>query len=288
VLLRDLVQWQRDNQFPFAFFTEVSLDLAEDPELMELMVDANMVSVFIGIESPNEKALKETRKFQNVRPAGGTLVERVHRIQRAGLEVWCGMIVGFDNDDAGVFAAQARFLQDARISSAMIGMLAAIPKTPLHARLLREGRLDFADEPAHGTNIIPLQMTPAQLRDGYVRLMAEVYHPEAYFDRLDDLVFNARLELNRGVARHWRKRCWARLTWQVKNVLIATGLYFRLVRGIPETWLRKTYRRRVWRLLRERRDSGLLVFYLFKIALHYHQYTMARQMQSGKKLVNSF
>src|SRR5262249_12655672 len=143
-LLRELIAYQRANGYPFDFFTEASLDLAEDDELMRLMVDANIISVFVGIESPNEKSLKETKKLQNVRPAG-TLEQRVRRIQAAGLEVWCGMILGFDNDDPTIFDAQRQFLKDARIVTAMIGMLSAIPKTPLHARLAAEGRLDPCD-----------------------------------------------------------------------------------------------------------------------------------------------
>src|SRR5262249_19017914 len=137
VLLRDLIAYQKAEGYPFDFFTEASLDLAEDQELMELMVDANIGCVFIGIESPNEKSLKETKKFQNVRPAG-TILERIHRIQKAGMEVWSGMILGFDNDDTSIFDVQREFLKEARITTAMIGMLHAIPKTPPHARLQRE------------------------------------------------------------------------------------------------------------------------------------------------------
>src|SRR5947209_9175081 len=186
LLLHDLVDYQQANGYPFDFFTEASLDLAEDEELMQLMVQANIISVFVGIESPNEKSLRETKKFQNVRPAG-TLVERVHRIQEAGMEVWCGMILGFDNDDATIFDAQRQFLKEARIVNAMIGMLSAIPKTPLHARLAAEGRLDPADENEFGTNVIPAQLTREELRDGYVRVMHDLYEPEAYFERLEDL-----------------------------------------------------------------------------------------------------
>src|SRR5947208_4814030 len=164
---------------------------------MRLMGEAGIISVFIGIESPNEKSLQETRKFQNVRPAG-TLVERVHRVQRAGIEVWCGMILGFDNDDATIFEAQRQFLKDARISSAMIGMLSAIPKTPLHARLQREGRLDLSDEPEYGTNVIPLQLTREELRKGYLSVMRDLYEPAAYFDRLDALFIDEHLELSKG------------------------------------------------------------------------------------------
>src|SRR5262249_16347442 len=117
-LLSDLIAYQRAQGYPFDFFTEASLDLAEDEELLQLMVDANIISVFIGIESPNEKSLRETKKFQNVRPAG-TILDRVHRIQKAGIEVWCGMILGFDNDDRTIFEAQRRFIKDARIVSTM-------------------------------------------------------------------------------------------------------------------------------------------------------------------------
>src|SRR5207253_1045942 len=197
LLLHDLVAYQQANGYPFDFFTEASLDLAEDEELMQLIVQANIISVFVGIESPNEKSLRETRKFQNVRPAG-TLVERVHRIQEAGIEVWCGMILGFDNDDDSIFEAQRAFLKEARIPTAMIGMLSAIPKTPLHARLAGEGRLDAADEPEFGTNVIPLQMSREELRDGYVQVMRDLYEPDAYFERLEELYLKKRIRYNDG------------------------------------------------------------------------------------------
>ena len=141
-LLQDLAAWQRKNGYPLMFFTEASLDLAEDEQLMELMVEANFVSVFIGIESPNEASLRETKKFQNVRK-GGSMVDKVRTIQRAGLDVWCGMILGFDHDDASIFAAQKAFLDEARIVHAMIGMLYAVPKTPLYDRLAADESSGF-------------------------------------------------------------------------------------------------------------------------------------------------
>src|SRR5262245_48559327 len=190
-LLRDLGAWQRARGNPLVFFTEASLDLADAPELLRLMADAPIVSVFIGIESPNEESLRETKKFQNVR-AGGTIVEKVHRVQEAGLDVWCGMIVGFDHAGPSIFRAQREFIRQARIAHAMVGMLAAIPKTPLYARLAAEGRLDPDDEPAHGTNVVPLQMGREELREGYVRLLDEVYEPGAYFDRVEELWLRGR------------------------------------------------------------------------------------------------
>ena len=177
-ILRAIIAWQQENGYPLTFFTEASLDLAEDEELMRLMTEAGLVAVFIGIESPDEEALRETKKYQNVR---GSLVERVHRVQAHGLEVYAGMIVGFDSDDETVFDRQVEFLHQARIVGAMAGMLSAIPKTPLYDRLEAEGRLDnaAADDPDIATNIIPLLMTRETLRDGWLDLMDRLYHPEA-------------------------------------------------------------------------------------------------------------
>ena len=193
-VLREIAAWQRDHGYPLTFFTEASLDLAEDPELLRLMVEANFTSVFIGIESPNEASLRETKKYQNVR-AGNTIIDRVRTVQRAGIDVWCGMIVGFDHDDATIFGSQLAFLQESRILHAMVGMLYAIPKTPLYERLAAEGRLDTADENPFGTNVIPLGMSREQLREGYVQIMRDLYDPGAYFERLDRLFINERLEI---------------------------------------------------------------------------------------------
>ncbi len=146
-VLREVIAWQERKGYPLTLFTEASIDLADDPELLDLMVEANFIATFIGIESPSEESLRETKKFQNVRE-GGTLLEKVHRIQNAGMEVWCGMIMGFDSDDSRIFDRQIEFIQDSRISFSMSGMLSAIPKTPLHERLAREGRLDLADRPS--------------------------------------------------------------------------------------------------------------------------------------------
>ena len=287
-VLRDLIAWQERNGYPMTFFTEASIDLADDPELMHLMVEANIASVFVGIESPNEESLRETKKFQNVR-AGGTLVEKVHRIQDAGLEVWCGMILGFDHDDATIFDAQLRFIAEARIVNVMLGMLSAIPKTPLHDRLAAEGRLDTSDEPEFGTNVIPLRLDRAELRDGYVRVLGALNDTQAYFDRLDDLYLKARLNFSRGANRHWRRHPWRLL--RAKGLLLAQalGLLARLAWRLPDPALRREYLRRVWRLLKVRRDPSVLWIYVFKCAMHYHAHTMAQRMNVGlAPVVNSY
>jgi len=287
-VLRDVIAYQATNAYPFTFFTEASLDLAEDDELMRLMVEANIRTVFIGVETPNEEALKETKKYQNVR-AAGTIVERVRRVQDAGMEVTCGMIVGFDSDRPGIFDAQRQFLKESRIVNAMIGMLHAIPKTPLHARLAREGRLDGADCSEYGTNVIPLRMSRAELRDGYIGVLRDMNEPGAYFDRLDDLYLKGQVPVFQGMKKFWKRRPLAWLKFQARSLIGSAILFWRLMREVPEVELRREYRRRVGKLLRTRPLPGLVLRYLGKCAMQYHAHTMVRQMTAAKRaVVNSF
>ena len=287
-ILREMADWQLRNKYPLTLFTEASIDLADDAELMELMVEANFISVFVGVESPNEESLRETKKYQNVRD-GGTMVEKIHRIQDAGMEVWCGMIIGFDNDDETIFHRQVEFLEKSRVSIAMTGMLHAIPKTPLHARLAAEGRLDPADQPEFGTNVIPLKIGRGELRDGWFRVLNDLYQLEPYFARLDDLYDRGRLQTGRSRSLYWKKHPWERLKNEGMFLAQAIGLFARLVTTIPEARLRREYRRRILRFARKSRDPGSILLYTVHAAMHYHAYTMATSMSSGRAaLVNSY
>jgi radical SAM superfamily enzyme YgiQ (UPF0313 family) len=287
-LLEAVRAWQEAHGFPFVFVTEASLDLAEDAGLMRLMLDANILSVFIGIESPNEASLVETKKHQNVK-AGRTLVDRVRAVQQAGLEVWAGMIAGFDHDDESIFDAQATFLREAGIAQAMIGMLYAIPKTPLHARLAAEGRLDDDDLPGFGTNVVPARMSRQVLRDGYVDLMTRIYEPAAYFERLAAGLGNGRTAFAPARARYWRGHPVARVNGQARNLARAAVLYARLMRHVESAGLRRRYRAELWRQLRRFRDPGRIFGYLIRCAMHYHHVTLAADMGRRRgAVVNSF
>jgi radical SAM superfamily enzyme YgiQ (UPF0313 family) len=287
-VLRDLISWQEKRGYPLALFTEASLDLADEPDLLDLMVRANFVSVFVGIETPNEASLRETKKLQNVR-RGGTILGRVHAIQNAGLEVFCGMILGFDNDDPSIFDAQREFLREARITTAMVGMLAAIPKTPLYDRLQEEGRLDTDDVSEYGTNVIPLRMSRQALRDGYVGVLQDLYEPEAYFDRLDDLYLRGRAPHLVGQKIYWRRHPLHRLKTIVSDIALAAGVFARLMTRVSEPALRRVYRRRIAGFLRRRPDPHLLFVYAIKCAMHYHHHTMATRMADNRsEFVNSF
>lgn len=287
-VLRDVIEWQRRNNYPLTFFTETSIDLADDDELMQLLVAANVIHVFVGIETPNEASLIETKKLQNVRK-GGSLIEKVHRIQEAGLEVWSGMMLGFDNDDGSIFEAQRSFIVQARIVSSMIGMVYAIPSTPLHARLKKEGRLDPSDEPAFGTNVIPAQLDRAVLRNGYLQLLTELHEPNAFFDRLDSLYLNGPLSRDHGRTAQLAPMSWARKIEQIRFVLRAFVLLSRIVIRVPDAGLRKIYVSRFFHILILRPIPSLLFVYALRAAMHYHGWKLARGMAGPTdQVVNSF
>ena len=288
-LLRDVEAWQHAHGYPLSFLTEASLDLAEDDELMQLMVAANIQCVFIGIETLNEDSLRETKKLQNLRKRGGTTLDKVRHIQQNGLEVWCGMIVGFDHDKADIFDAQVRFLKDARIVHAMVGMLYAIPKTPLHARLAAASRLDRSDRSEFGTNVVPLNMSRMELCNGYVRVMRELYEPQAYFDRVDSLYLDTTFAPGEEQRRYWRRHPLQRLKCQAWNGLRGLVIYRRLMRHVNDDRLRAIYRARLMNLWRVRRDAYYFFIYALKCALHYHYHRMLERMtQPERSVVNSF
>ncbi|MBE2212955.1 MAG: B12-binding domain-containing radical SAM protein [Opitutaceae bacterium] len=182
-LLPALTAWQARQRHRLTFFTEASINLADDEPLMQAMVAAGFDAVFIGIETPDEAALLECNKRQN---QGRDLVADIKRLQRAGLQVQGGFIVGFDTDTPSIFRRQLEFIQKSGIVTAMVGLLNALPDTRLYARLQREGRLtgDSTGNNVDGTtNFIP-RMDVQALRDGYRRLMETIYAPGPYYQRV--------------------------------------------------------------------------------------------------------
>jgi len=285
-LLREIIVWQEARGFPLKFATEASIDLAEDEELLQLMVDANIDEVFIGIESPNEDALRETKKVQNLSDKHGTLLDKVRRIQDVGIEVWCGMIVGFDTDDHTVFDLQRRFLAAARIPLAMVNVLTAIPRTPLYERLGREGRLDDSGELSNfgtiSTNVIPMRISRQDLCNGYLELMRDLYAPAAYFGRLDSLYLEGRPIPPSAHTRWQRRHPWRRIKAQAWTVLEVTYIIIGLMRGAPDPVLKRDYRRRLWAVIRRRPRLRLLRIYAVKCALHYHFDRLIAQMKAER------
>jgi radical SAM superfamily enzyme YgiQ (UPF0313 family) len=181
-VLPALIAW-RQGKVGLGFSTELSINLADDEELMSMMVDAGFTSVFVGIETPDDEGLAECSKHQN---RGRDLMESVRRMQRVGMQVQGGFIVGFDSDTPSIFARQIEFIQKSGIVSAMVGLLQAFPGTQLYDRLRNEGRLtsELSGNNVDGsTNIIP-KMDIDVLRNGYKNMLHQIYSPKLYYERI--------------------------------------------------------------------------------------------------------
>ncbi len=178
-----LAQWRSQYKTSFDFNTEASLNLADDPELMQLMKDAGFVSVFLGIETPDESGLVASNKLQNTRRS---LLESVAIIQRYGMQVMGGFILGFDTDREDIFDRMVDFIQDSGIPIAMVGLLQAMPGTQLFRRLWREGRIldaGHGDNTSDRLNFLP-RMDATRLVEGYRSVLRRIYSCEAYYDRV--------------------------------------------------------------------------------------------------------
>lgn len=208
-LLRAVIDWQKAHRYPFNFNTQASVDLAKDPELMRLMVEANMDSVFLGLETPASESLAECNKRQNQ----VDLLEAVQTIQAHGLSVSGGFIIGFDADPPSIFDDQVNFIEKAGIPNAMVGLLSVGPGTKLHTRLENEGRMlglpsgDNAMD-AEALNFVP-RMDRQKLLTGYRSVLRRLYEPGAYYERVWGFLKRHGRELN-GVRRPGKRR----LSWE--------------------------------------------------------------------------
>ena len=181
-ILPALIKW-RQGKVGCLFLTEASINLADDDELIQMMVQAGFHSVFIGIETPDESSLGECNKVQN---QNRDLLASIKKLQKSGLQVMGGFIVGFDNDDPSIFERQVSFIQDSGILTAMVGLLNALPGTALHARLQKEGRIleeSSGDNVDGRTNFIT-RMAPDTLQKGYRSILIRIYSPELFYKRI--------------------------------------------------------------------------------------------------------
>lgn len=185
-ILPALIDWMAAKNYPFAFLTETSINLADDDKLMAMMVKAGFNTVFIGIESPNESSLAECNKVQN---KNRDLICSVKKIQHSGLQVHGGFIVGFDSDNTTIFDSLIDFIQQSGIVAAMVGLLNAPKGTKLYQRLAGEDRLlkgFTGDNTDFSMNFIP-KMDRGILFNGYQRIVKTIYSPNRYYERV--LVF---------------------------------------------------------------------------------------------------
>jgi len=226
-LLKIIYLWQKKRKFPFKLFTEASINLAEDIELMKLMSKANFYKVFLGLETPDIETLQACSKAQNTNI---DLKEAVDTIQRHGMQVMGGFIVGFDNDTDSIFETQIKFIQKIGVVTAMVGMLNALPKTQLWHRLKEEGRLlkDTSGANTDGSiNFVP-KMGKDVLLQGYKELLSKIYSPKLYYKRINLFIKNYKPTVKSRLT-NTEIKAFVRSIWKIGIVSRSRFLYWRMV-----------------------------------------------------------
>jgi len=213
-LLREVIRWRRETNAQMDFLTQASVNLAQEPELLRLMADAGFKKVFVGIKTPDKDNLLACNKLQNTKH---DLIESVHTIQAAGMEVMGGFIIGFDGDKPDIFRRQFEFIQKAGIVTAMVGLLNALPETKLYRRLRAEGRLlsESLGTSTEGVCNFETRLNREELIAGYRSLMRKLYEPGAFYQRASVLLRNCG---SRGPRVHvgWREvYAFFRSIWQL-------------------------------------------------------------------------
>lgn len=224
-ILQAVTEWQEQNGYPFYFNANLSLNLADDDESIEVLLKAGVRYVFVGVESPNAESLEEIGKKVNL---SGDMLERIHKLIRAGFDLDYGMIVGFDHDREPVFDAISRFIEDSNVPNALFQVLQVLDNTRLHTRMKEEGRL--LDQVAGhqlvrtGRTNFVTRLDPAALQEGYARVLRHVYDPAVYYRRA------ARLVLMLG-DRHLENMHFYRPRFDLLNVLtVVLNLLFGIER----------------------------------------------------------
>lgn len=182
LLLKELKPWLEERNYPFSFGTEASVDLAQDEELMQLMVECRFGTVFLGLETPDTNSLTLTQKYQNTRDP---LTESVQKIARMGLRIMAGFIIGFDGEKSGAGDRIVQFVEQTAIPTAMFSMLQALPDTALWKRLEKEGRLlDLSADINQATlmNFVPTRPIE-EITEEYIEAFSRLYDPLAMLNR---------------------------------------------------------------------------------------------------------
>ena len=258
-LLPAMRKWMRIHKYPFTFNTQTTINLADDEELMSLMIESGFDSAFIGIETPEEKSLQDCNKVQN---KNRDLLQNVKKIQKAGLLVSGGFIVGFDSDSPSVFQRQIDFIQQSGIVSAMVGLLNAPKNTRLYQRLKAENRLTTEVTGSNtdlSMNFIP-KMNYNELMEGYKTIIKNIYTAKPYYKRIRQLLLNYRRQhvgqkkiefsyligfvksiiiigiLNKGQGEYWKFLIWTLLrrpgSFIDAMTYVVYGYHYRTVYGL--------------------------------------------------------
>jgi len=187
-LLVGMIELNKILKFPLRFATQITVNVANDDELLELLIEANFFLLIIGVETPSEESLKETNKGQNLNFNMGAAIQK---IQSRGIFLSTAMIVGFDNDGPDIFQKQFDFLSENFIPIPIISMLSALKGTELYLRMIQEERLIpglEAGDMCLKTNIIPKNITKEELENSYAKLFSSLYTTENFYERFSGYI----------------------------------------------------------------------------------------------------
>ncbi|MEK8015955.1 MAG: B12-binding domain-containing radical SAM protein [Candidatus Parabeggiatoa sp.] len=216
-LLRELKVWMEKKHYPFFFYTEASVNLAKEQELMELMVACNFVAVFLGIETPDESILASTKKSQNL---GNPLNESIKAINQAGLFIIAGFVIGFDGEKSGTGKRIVEFVEEVAIPTALLVMLQALPNTALWDRLQKEGRLLEQSGDINQTtlmNFVPTRPVE-EVANEYVEAFWQLYEPKKYLNRAIRHTMNT--EISKIQKTIQKKRQGGSFSWKMFKVSV--------------------------------------------------------------------
>ncbi|WP_404788816.1 B12-binding domain-containing radical SAM protein [Altericista sp. CCNU0014] len=276
LFLRELIPWMEERNYPFVLITEASINLADDPELLDLMRLSGFFAVFLGIETPDEDSLKGTRKLQNTR---SPMIEACRKINEAGLFIYAGFIIGFDGERKGAGDRIQAFVDATSIHQPMLGILQAPPNTALWDRLEREERLEYInfDDRHSGDqnslmNFLPTRPKP-EIAKEYVESMWTMYEPRNYLKRCMDQCLN--------VADPPFKRQWSNFTLQQELLLFARVAWYQ---GIRRSGARIQFWRQLFTVLI--RKPKLFDYYVSMCAEgeHFFDYRILAKERIGEQV----
>ncbi len=228
-LLPAIIDWMKKRDHPFTFHTQASINLADDEELMELMVEAGFNCVFVGIETPSQDCLSECNKVQN---KGRDLVACIKKIHHFGMQVQGGFILGFDNDETSAFDSLIQFVQKSGVVVSMVGLLNAPRGTKLYSRLLAENRLikiQTGDNTDFSINFIP-KMKTKDLLEGYKKVVSTLYSPRAYCERVMTFLDSYKIKGNRKVkVDHSDIKAFLKSIWHLGIIDEGRVYYWKLI-----------------------------------------------------------
>ncbi len=183
-LLKQLIPWAESVGKPFSYIAQVSLNLGKDPELIDLLTEACVGDVFIGIESPDEEVLRTSHKFQNL---SDPIVESVNTMKKNGIWVIGSFIIGLDGEKKGAGQRICALVEQTEMPLIMLGLLQAPPDTNLWNRLKKEGRLR-EDVDLGGGTYSALNFHPdrpeKEILEEFYDAWSELYSPERYLERV--------------------------------------------------------------------------------------------------------